>query len=1322
MACLVQRGDALYDTSWWWFTTHELAGRDERAMIAIAPEETTERCVGRGRELTMLRDAYHEASEQGERLVLIRGPEGVGKSWLMADFRRRMRLDGAVLLEGRCCAGAPPLSPLVELLRRALAFLQEVGHSPEQLVDIDRLAFLLGDGGLSGQADVGLTPIEQRIQFFEVYCDVLRAVSRFKPPVIMVHDLHWADTMTVELLTHLLDGGPSWSTGPEQAMFGLVVASTRTGGSAGAARSLAFHPKVQVLELTGFDETAVREFLQTSQVIQRLTEVTGGNPAELRALLQAPSAGADEVLRHTVTSLGDEARQLLESLAVLGRASTVRRVIEVAGATLGTAALSELQASGLVVKSLHRGELTLRMARAHYSDKVYDWLEPERLRALHSRAAELLRYSTGLEVQELALHAIKAGEGELAVEASLRAAEALEAAYAYEAAANLLEEVCHLAEGEQAIVISQRLAELCHRTGQYEQALRHARIVYEAKPDDPTVGLTVGRLMVLTGDFDEASDLLEKTQSITDGAVSSDLQAELSAVRAEMLFRRAKYDEALRVCDEGMTAGAEAYISMRNVRGKVELARGRFDEARQIFEGNLEKARSLGNPRLEAQSLINLGIVLMRDHHHGRASQCLESALTLAERIHDLRESALALENLGVLAHLRCDLGAALSSYHAALSSLKPLGNAHLQVRAAQNLGELYLMLNDVERAQRIMAYAEQLGGTSRGNFPPEVKGEGLLLAARIALAKGEIDAAMEFLTESKTIFEGLDSEARLAEINLTMARLELRRSDVIQAKTYLEAVCKSEGIDQGTRAEAAMVEAEIESARFGDPIRPLLHAIECFRATGDAEGGWKAHLELAITLGERDDGEGRRRHLEQAIELERKVRETVPSEFREVFVSSPHRCRLQELAFSCGPETTPIAVEPPPETAASRPATPPPSPPPQPLEVRRVSSVPPPSPAATNQLRERFQCQFPDLIWKSSAMAQLLAKAEKVARGDSQVLILGESGTGKELIAEVIHRLSDRRSRPNVKVNCAALVETLLLDELFGHEKGAFTGALQLRKGRFEMAHSGSLFLDEIGDISPKTQVSLLRVLQEQVFERVGGIKPINADVRLICATNRDLAALVAEGTFREDLYYRLKGITLEMPPLRERPEDIELLAQHFLARDAQTSRDVPKTLSSDALDRLVDHSWPGNIRELENVIRSVSLMVDGPEITAEAIDMHSDLREVSRPTPTPTPINTASPVSIVAPASLDRDPLPLDTDDDEAQEGPSKSTYEEVIDGELSLREWQKQLERGCIEKALERTGWNITRAAKLLGMKRPRLSQLVKEHELNAGRQGS
>src|SRR5262249_19432117 len=233
-------------------------------------------------------------------------------------------------------------------------------------------------------------------------------------------------------------------------------------------------------------------------------------------------------------------------------------------------------------------------------------------------------------------------------------------------------------------------------------------------------------------------------------------------------------------------------------------------------------------------------------------------------------------------------------------------------------------------------------------------------------------------------------------------------------------------------------------------------------------------------------------------------------------------------------------------------------------------------------------------------AIRGLIAAVKKVARSNATVLVRGESGTGKELVAEALHRASDRAAGPLVTVNCAALVETLLLSELFGHEKGAFTGAFARRRGRFELAEGGTLFLDEIGAISARTQVALLRVLQERTFERVGGTTPLRANVRIVCATHRDLRAMVERGDFREDLYYRLRGITLEVPALRQRMGDLPRLGEHLLARIAVERGEPAKTLSPDALDLLARHRWPGNVRELENALRAASLFAEGGTITA--------------------------------------------------------------------------------------------------------------------------
>jgi len=253
----------------------------------------------------------------------------------------------------------------------------------------------------------------------------------------------------------------------------------------------------------------------------------------------------------------------------------------------------------------------------------------------------------------------------------------------------------------------------------------------------------------------------------------------------------------------------------------------------------------------------------------------------------------------------------------------------------------------------------------------------------------------------------------------------------------------------------------------------------------------------------------------------------------------------------------------------------------------------------------------FRDLISKSPAMQAVFDLARTAARSNSTILILGESGTGKELLARAIHAESPRQQAPFVAVSCAALTETLLESELFGHEKGAFTGAAVRRKGKFEMAHGGTLFLDEIGDISPKLQLDLLRVLEDRHFSRVGGNESIPVDVRIIAATNRDLPKAVADGSFREDLYYRLNVIPVHLPPLRERLEDLPLLAEHFLEQlGAEMNRRVEE-VSTEAMALLMSHTWPGNVRELRNVLERAVVVASGRVIEAADLGLRRSAGE---------------------------------------------------------------------------------------------------------------
>ena len=275
---------------------------------------------------------------------------------------------------------------------------------------------------------------------------------------------------------------------------------------------------------------------------------------------------------------------------------------------------------------------------------------------------------------------------------------------------------------------------------------------------------------------------------------------------------------------------------------------------------------------------------------------------------------------------------------------------------------------------------------------------------------------------------------------------------------------------------------------------------------------------------------------------------------------------------------------------------------------------------------------KFENIVGNSTKMQHIFSLLETVAPSDATILVRGETGTGKELIATAVHNLSRRKNGPYIKLNCAAISETLLESELFGHEKGAFTDAKELRKGRFELADGGTLFLDEIGDITPSLQVKLLRILQEQEFERVGGTKTIKTNVRLVAATNRNLEKMVANGEFREDLFYRLNVIPVNLPPLRERYEDVKLLIEHYLHKFMKEHR-KNMSFSKQALEVLMNYPWPGNIRELQNTMERVVLIcpagVIEPQMLNHVLPFNYQKLYIE-PTVVPEPVQVCPPEPI--------------------------------------------------------------------------------------------
>jgi len=320
-------------------------------------------------------------------------------------------------------------------------------------------------------------------------------------------------------------------------------------------------------------------------------------------------------------------------------------------------------------------------------------------------------------------------------------------------------------------------------------------------------------------------------------------------------------------------------------------------------------------------------------------------------------------------------------------------------------------------------------------------------------------------------------------------------------------------------------------------------------------------------------------------------------------------------------------------------------------------------------------------IIGSASGLNEVYSVLERVADSPTTVLITGESGTGKELVARALHDHSSRRGKPFIKVNCAAIPKELIESELFGYERGAFTGAVSSKPGRFELASGGTLFLDEIGEIPIEMQVKLLRALQESEFERVGGIKTIRVDVRLVAATNRDLKKLIAQGTFREDLFYRLNVVSIRLPALRERVSDIPLLTEHFLTKFNERLKKSVQGLEPAALEALAAYGWPGNIRELENVMERAVLFCDGQHLTAA--NLPQELRGDGNTTTPLPPYVSAAPVN---------------------------------LSGEAGLKEHVKvamsRLERDIVSRALTQTNGNVTHAARLLKISRKGLQLKMKE----------
>ncbi len=854
-----------------------------------------------------------------------------------------------------------------------------------------------------------------------------------------------------------------------------------------------------------------------------------------------------------------------------------------------------------------------------------------------------------------------------------------------------------------------RSAELGLRVGDVDRALDFARDAVSVSGDSHDALLTLGRATAARGDLTTAAIALGKAMA---SAPDAGDRARVGVEMAEVRYLAGDMPEARRLAELGLTGAADAVtrLAARNVLGKLHLAASSWDEAERHFAADACDAACAGDVRGELRARVNRAIALLSSARRDEARAMLASVLEDGERHGELRAISFALANLAAIATLRHDYGEALRLSERSIDVRRRIGERLGLARVIVNLADLRLRVGLVDEAAQALAFGRLACGPG---MPAARAVHFSLVAARIHLARGRtLEAAVEISAAISGAAHASDGALR-GECHRVAARIALEDGDVVRAAQAIEAARPETGAAR--RAELAVLCAAVLRSR-GEPFEPAAQdALALARETDDLEAGLEAHVLVHLAAVGADDDRRAAFHLDAALAVRERLARSLSEAMRARFLA---RRDLAELARLEAVSIEPASCDRCGGAACSgcSPAT-----------TRSHDLEARPFARAIVSLASRAAAQAPALermVGRAPAMLSLASAIRKVATTDATVLVRGESGTGKELVAEALHELGARRAGPLVKVNCAALVETLLLSELFGHEKGAFTGAAARRRGRFEAAEGGTLFLDEIGDISPRTQVALLRVLQERTYERVGGTTSLRANVRVVCATHRDLRGMVARGEFREDLYYRLRGVVLEVPALRLRLDDLPLVVGALLARIAVDRGEAPKRLAPAALAGLAAHAWPGNVRELDNALRAATVFAEGPVVELEDLAANVEGLRALRIAP-PSAVSPHAGESGRGTEHASSPGMPSASVASPSADAPSVAgvgasvspvdvAYTHIRAG-VSLGEMKRMIERDCIARALAESGGNITRAAALLGMKRPRLSQLVKQYGL-------
>jgi transcriptional regulator with GAF, ATPase, and Fis domain/predicted ATPase len=1289
--------------------------------------------------------AWYEA-EPGS-VVVVHGRRGVGKARLAADFVREVAArPGAVVFEARVPElGGRCFHPFAEIAHRAMMWAEQAGL-PESVVDAvyADLSPVL-DYAVAEQVEESPS-LDQKLRFFEGFRRLLLAVGERARFVAVVHDLERADPDTLELASYLAEelfGDPALD--PENARPGILLLGCRDDEQTpnkvrDFLEEMLGRPAVKSLRLSGLDLDGLRRYVQSPHVLQKLLAASEGLPQELDALIDSLPSNVEELFERKMAEMEALGRSLLSALAVSGRPSSARSLAEVVQQPVRTVAkaLSALREEKVLDRRIINGEFHFNFSRRRDLEVAERSLNEDERRRLHQGWASAL----GKEPEQstaalLAHHQLRSSEPQRGVPLAIQAAETYAVGGAFHAALEMLEEALPHASGELELSILNRVTEIAPLVGSPKRALRYVEAWKAALPDDQQ-GRALQReaeLLNTVGEYEAALVALDEARRRTPERALVE-RAKIEATASEAHYQHGQRDDAEQAGREGLdllaaaegAAPGRVKIELLNMLGKIALAEEDYRRATQFFRNTLENAQEYGLPDREARALINLALTRIREGDLASSEETLESAIQTARDAGDLVGLAFGYLNLGTVLHQQGELGRAIECYRECKSLFRRLGNRTQLARTLGNFGNIYLICGDLERAK---AHVHESCRLAKQSGVDRVAALGAMVLGAIELEEGHRVEGEKRIREALNLLRlgqserGLEAQLELAEALIRFGELEPSRAILDE----VEAAC-SDATPAAVRGRLDLVRGQLALAEGGtDAEARFERARAAFEALGRPLMVRDAELGLARVKLREGQRSQTRQHLVAAEHIQERVARGLPADVRKHFDQARPQRVLSDILAELEGRSAPSEV-----------AT---------LDVSAASEV-----GEAVPRKPEWKRRYGSIIGSSSKILKTFHILDRVADSDGTVLIYGESGTGKELVAEAIHRNSPRSKGPFVKLNCAALVETLLLSELFGHERGSFTGAHQRKIGRFEMAAGGTLFLDEIGDISPKTQVALLRVLQEREFERVGGGRPIKVDARIIFATNRNLPQMVRDGGFREDLYYRIRGIQVDLPPLRERTEDIPALAQHFLAQFGAESGTVEKRLSPGASELLRRYGWPGNIRELENIVRSVALFAEAHTITERDFDEYGELfqdglRAISapaEPAEAPTVDLASGEVRAAFEGSLPAAPGVATADEAAALRfaeangarvhGPNGDTTaeldsEQAIERELldqvfakgvPLPELKKMIQLQAITRALRMTEGNITKAAEMLGMRRPRLSQIINaDDDLKALSQG-